>query len=134
MEPFIPEGLKRNPRRRILVVNDDLDVTEILVRTLEESGFAAWAVNHPLEEASRRAIEIAPDLVIVDFDMPKLLGSELSMLLKRDPGLRDVPILFLSGMADADHRLIAHLSGAAAYLEKPIDPVKLVQKIRELLA
>jgi two-component system phosphate regulon response regulator PhoB len=120
------------PRKRILVVDDEPEVTEYIVRILENAGFDARYVNDPLK-AVDRAVEILPDLILLDFDMPKLLGPELSALLKRALKPRNVPIVFLSGMTDEDHRAIASLSGAVAYLDKPLDADKLIETIRSLL-
>ena len=117
---------------RILVVDDDETVADLVVRLLQEKGFHAWSVYDPTE-APQRAAEIRPDLVIVDFNMPKLIGPELAILLKSRAETAKAPILFLSGMIDEDHREIGKYSGGAAYLEKPVDPEKLISTIRGLL-
>jgi len=62
--------------------------------------------------------------------MPQLLGPEIALLLKNNAATRHVPIIFLSGMTDEDHRLIASMSGAGAYLEKPVDTRELMDAIR----
>ncbi|HVR86801.1 MAG TPA: response regulator [Planctomycetota bacterium] len=117
------------PRKRILVVDDEAAVTDLLVTLLEGQGFEAHAVNNPLR-ALKRANEVRPDLIILDFFMSQLLGPEVSQQLKGNPATREVPVIFLSGLADEDHRLIAAMSGAVAYLEKPVDHQKLLEVIR----
>jgi twitching motility two-component system response regulator PilG len=122
----------RKPRKRILVVDDESAITDILVELLNGHGFEAHAVNNPLR-ALDRALEVRPDLIILDFFMPKLLGPEVSQLLKSSPATRPIPVIFLSGMTDEDHRLIAEMSGGAAYLEKPVVPQQLMAAIRAQL-
>lgn len=118
--------------KRILIVDDDKDVTDFLIRSLRERGFQVSTLNDPVQAAAR-AEEFRPHLIILDFDMPRILGSELAVLLKSGSGTKNVPILFLSGMTDPDHHEIAAYSGAAAYLDKPIDQVRLLETIRKLL-
>jgi CheY-like chemotaxis protein len=120
------------PRRRIFVVDDDPEVTELLTRLLDENGFEALGINDP-RKVHGQALSLRPDLIIVDFDMRKLSGPELAAMLKANPVTRPIPILFLSGMADEDHRLIAKSSGAAGYLDKPVDVARLIQTIEGLL-
>lgn len=119
-------------KKRILLVDDDPDVTAILSRILIDNGFEVWSVNRP-NETLKRAREVRPDLIVLDFDMPPLLGTELALLLKGDPTTAKIPIIFLSGMADEDHRVIGESSGAAAYLSKPVPSETLIQTINSVL-
>jgi two-component system phosphate regulon response regulator PhoB len=118
--------------KRILIVDDEPQITEYLVHLLASSGFQAWAVNNPLK-ALAFADEIRPDLIIMDFVMPMLLGPELALLLKRNASTRNTPVIFLSGMSDQDHRLIASISGGVAYLDKPVSSEKLFGTISHVL-
>jgi putative two-component system response regulator len=72
-------------------------------------------------------------LVILDFDMPNLTGAELAVLLRNTPEAREIPIIFLSGISGDDCHAIAALSGAEAYLHKPVEVTSLLKTIRELL-
>ncbi len=132
MNVSLENAAKTGSRKRILVVDDEPEVTDVLIRILKGNGFEAWAANNPLETLER-AKAIRPDLILLDFDMPKLLGPEVSVVLKSSSETRDIPIVFLSGMTDEDHHAIGALSGAAAYLAKPIDQVKLIETIRAVL-
>jgi twitching motility two-component system response regulator PilH len=120
-------------RKRILVIDDEEEVAEVVIRILEQNGFSASAVTDPLH-APQRAAEFRPDLIILDFNMPKLVGPELAVLLKSRSETKNTPVIFLSGMTDEDHQELGRFSGASAYLEKPIDPVRLLETIRSLLA
>jgi DNA-binding response OmpR family regulator len=119
-------------RKRILVVDDEPEVAELVVQILETSGFEAWAIDDPLTVV-QRAEELRPDLVILDFDMPKILGSDLAVRLKSKAETRGIPIIFLSGMTDEDHQTIAAMSGGEAYIEKPVQKAKLLETIRTIL-
>jgi len=118
--------------KRILVVDDEVSITDLVVRVLEGHGFEAWAVNNPLR-ALDQAVKLKPDLIIVDFIMPQIVGSELCLLIKANPSLRKAPVVFLSGSSEEDHRTLAKISGGAAYLQKPIEGADLVATVcREL--
>jgi formate hydrogenlyase transcriptional activator len=121
----------RSPRKRILAVDDDPAVTELLVELLNGHGYEAHPVNKPLK-VLERALELRPDLIILDFVMPQLLGPEVAQLLKANPATRSIPVIFLSGMTDEDHRMIAALSGGSGYLEKPVDHQELLETIRDI--
>jgi len=121
------------PRQRILVVDDEEDVAQVVIQILEKNGYAATGVTDPLD-APQRAAEYKPDLVILDFNMPRLVGPELAVLLKSRPETRNTPVIFLSGMTDEDHKDLGKFAGAAAYLEKPVDALRLLETIRTLLS
>lgn len=117
---------------RVLVIDDEPEITTIVVKVLESHGFHALGHNDPVE-----VIEIAskflPDLILLDFDMTKLSGPEAAIALKSHTTTEKIPIIFLSGLTDEDHRLIATVSGAIGYLIKPIDEAILLKTIREAL-
>jgi CheY-like chemotaxis protein len=84
--------------KRILLVDDDPLVTRLLKLNLERTGryrvrIEAWGAN-----ALRAAREFRPDLVILDYVMPDLDGLEVARRLKFDPGLRGLPIVFLTAL------------------------------------
>lgn len=126
------QGSGRPPAGRVLVVDDERDVADLVVRILRQDGFETVSTQDS-SKVSALAREFRPDLVVLDFCMPKLLGPEVALLLKRDPDTRDIPILFVSGMSDDDHRLIGAASGGSGYLEKPFDGPELLQAVRGLL-
>ena len=122
------------PRLRncIVAVDEDVASVQILAQFLEREGFVAHVVTDPLT-ALDKAMEVKPDLIILEFFMPKLLGSELAIILKSDPHLSATPLVFLSAMADRDHRTIGEMSGAAAYVKKPFQESEMLGVIRRLL-
>jgi DNA-binding response OmpR family regulator len=119
-------------RKRILVVDDEPAVSAVVVQMLKRNGFDGWAINDPLEVPQRSA-EIRPDLIILDYEMPTLQGPELSVLLKSREETSKIPVIFLSGMTDDDSHTAASFSGAAVYLDKPVNERKLIAVIRRLV-
>ena len=124
---------KTEEAKRILIVDDDPDAAAFLTRLLESRGYRTWTLNDPLE-AVAACSTVKPHLVILDFDMPGLLGSELCVQLKSTGGLARIPVVFVSGMTGESFREIASFTGAVAYLDKPVDSAKLLETVGTLTA
>lgn len=108
--------------RRILVLDDDSDIRDLLRALLERAGFS-------VEEAAdgkaglRAFYATSPDLVLLDVSMPGLDGFEVAELVRGHRKTRHLPLMFLTGEAGNDAR--ARKLGAIACLAKPFDPVAL---------
>ena len=74
-----------------------------------------------------------PDLLLLDAQMPEMDGFELASMLKADPITATIPIIMVSANEGRGARLIGLESGAEDYMTKPVDPVELIAKIRNLL-
>ena len=81
--------------QRILVVDDEPDVTELLKYNLEQAGYRCQELNDPLLFVSA-ARDFQPDLMILDIMMAELSGLQLCRIARADPLLKDVPIIFLT--------------------------------------
>jgi len=83
--------------------------------------------------SGERAVEIAarerPDAVLLDIMMPDLDGPDVCRRIKAQPGLADVPVIFVTGSADADARALCQAAGGAALLSKPVDPQALLAAV-----
>jgi two-component system cell cycle response regulator DivK len=104
---------------RILVVDDDADVRETVVELLQLQGYDV------LEAASGdEGVEVArgarPHLILMDFNMPKLLGPEAVALLRQDAATRKIPVVALTGSAGVAAKDLIN-AGCIAYIPKPID-------------
>ena len=118
--------------RRIVVVDDLKENRYLLQKLLEGYNFTVETASNGIE-----ALEIArkkpPDIIITDSLMPKMDGFQLCRELKRDEGLKDVPVLFYSATyTDEKSRKLALNIGAVDYITKPQEPdvfVKIVNKI-----
>jgi DNA-binding response OmpR family regulator len=116
---------------KILIVDDDVTMTELLKTLLKMEGHAPTSVND-----STKAMEIAgavdPDLITLDLMMPGLSGFELCELLHQDARFAAVPIIIVSARDDAASKIKARQAGAEDYVTKPFDADELMQKIKEL--
>jgi two-component system, OmpR family, response regulator MprA len=114
---------------RILVVEDDQDIAEVLRRTLRQEGHEVRSANDG-EEALTAAAEFMPDLVILDLGLPKLDGVEVLRRLRADD---DVPVLILTARTDLDDRVEGLDTGADDYLVKPFERQELLARMRALM-
>ena len=103
----------------VLIVEDDRDGRLMLVEWLQQAGFRVAQAHNGLQ-AFERAVELTPDVVVTDLNIPGIDGFELTRRLKQDPRTRDVPVLAVTGYAAfaADPNR-AHRAGCDAVLEKP---------------
>jgi len=103
---------------RIMVVDDAPDILTMLSQMLEEHGCEVLALPNgtlALHEAER----YAPDLLLLDINMPELDGYQVCGLLKQNPDLKDIPIIFLSGLNSTDAKVKAFDAGGVDYITKP---------------
>ena len=121
------------PAERVLIVDDDRVIQELLRVNLELEGYEVATASDGVEGLARFE-EFRPRLVLLDIMMPKLDGWQVARRLTASEAGRDVPIVVLSARAqDADVERGSEI-GVAAYVTKPFDPIRLLDMIRELLA
>jgi CheY-like chemotaxis protein len=118
--------------KRVLVVDDDRVIQQLLEVNLELEGYEVVATAADGKEALQKIAELKPDLVILDIMMPKMDGLEVCRRLRADPDLAGIPVILLSARAqDMDIREGLEI-GASAYLTKPFDPVELLDVVGRL--
>lgn len=117
---------------RIIVVDDEPSVGDAVRDLLEPDGYRVDAMPDP-ESALPALLRSAPDLVILDVNMPGMSGWELCSLLRRQSATRAVPVLFLTGRQDLRDRITAMQVGGSDYLAKPFGADDLRRKVRALL-
>lgn len=118
---------------KILVVDDEINITQILEFSLGAEGYEViTALNG--EEAIDKARREQPDLIILDIMMPKIDGYEACRILKANPLTKSIPVVLLTAKGrDIDKRL-GYEVGATDYIVKPFSPNKLIGRIHELLS
>jgi CheY-like chemotaxis protein len=116
--------------KTILVVEDDSDMRALIRRTLLNDGYVVRAAANG-HEAALACERDVPDLIISDVHMPRMSGFEMIEILKSDPALKDVPVVFLS--ADAEGMERGNKLGAVAYLTKPLRMDHLLVSVAEHL-
>ena len=120
--------------KRVLVVDDDRVIQQLLQVNLELEGYDVVATASDGKEALEKIAELKPDLVILDIMMPKMDGLEVCRHLKADASTARIPVILLSARAqDLDIREGLDI-GANAYLTKPFDPVELLEVVGRLLS
>lgn len=117
-------------RSKILLVDDEPDITANLAPFLERAGFSVATGADGLE-ALRQVEQFSPDLVVLDVLMPSLDGRETLRRLRQKGDW--TPVILLTQVGDAVERAMALEEGADDYLNKPFDPYELVARIRAVL-
>lgn len=121
------------PRKTILVVEDEPDAAELVEYNLKGAGYRV-AIANDGAEALRKARSAKPDLVILDLMLPELDGVQVCKLLRQDPLTKGIPILMLTAKAAEVDRILGLELGANDYVTKPFSPRELVLRVRNLLA
>ncbi len=120
-------------RGRVLIVDDDRRILDLLVDLLELEGYEVAAAMDGAEGANL-AHSFAPDVVISDVVMPVVGGLELCRRLKQDPRTASVPVLLISGIRKADEAGMEGLyAGADDYLDLPFRNEELLVKVARLV-
>lgn len=119
-------------RHRILIVEDEPDIVEVLRYNLEREGFqveAAERGDSALEVIRKRP----PDLILLDLMLPGLDGLELTRVLKRDPRLAQIPLVMLTAKGEELDRIVGLELGADDYIPKPFSPREVGLRIKAVL-
>lgn len=119
-------------REKILIVDDDPDVLDVLKITLEDEGYEVIEA-HDGEEALNIIKGNLPDLLITDFSMPKIKGDRLCSILKEDILVQHMPIIMLTGKGEVTDKVHGINAGADDYLVKPFEPQELVARVKMVL-
>jgi DNA-binding response OmpR family regulator len=116
---------------KILVVDDDVTVTQLLKMLLSMEGHQPAILND-----STKVLEMLntldPDLITLDLMMPDLSGFDLCEILHQDPKFTNIPVLIISARDDQESMERAYQAGAKGYITKPFGIDTLNQKIKEL--
>ncbi len=124
---------KGGGHKQVMIVDDDLDALALMERILVDDGFELIKVSNATE-VGLKAIQHAPDLILLDFLMPEINGFEVCKALRMNETTRRIPIMAVTCL-DKEHdieRIFA--SGADDYLAKPFKVDQLLVKVRELLS
>ena len=117
---------------RILIVDDEPDLVRLLDYNLRQAGYETVTASSG-EAALSAARAKRPDLVILDLMLPDLSGTEVCRQLKREPGLKDVPILMLTAKSEEVDRVVGFELGADDYVTKPFSVRELILRVKAVL-
>ncbi len=132
-ENNIPTDALESGKRKVLVVDDDKDLVELLVDVLERDGrFETRSVNNGFD-AGMMVREYKPDLIILDVMLPDINGKDVCVRVRGDNSLQAVKIVCVSGIVEEDKIEELHRAGANEFLAKPFETEKLIETICRLL-
>src|SRR5438046_3817473 len=117
---------------RILIVEDDPDISELVAHYLGKAGFATDRIASGRDAVTAIAAK-PPDLVILDLMLPQVDGLEICRVVRSDKKTAAVPIIMLTARAEESERIVGLEMGADDYLAKPFSPGELVARVRALL-
>ena len=117
---------------RVLVVDDESDVTELLQYRLEQEGYRVATLNDPLGFVVK-VREFEPDLMLLDVMMPELSGIQLCRIVRADPSMKNIPVIFLSARGEVEDRIKGLEAGAEDYVSKPFNTNELMLRISKML-
>ena len=122
-----------NPEKiKILLVDDEPDILEIITYSLENAGYKIYTATNGIE-AVEKASKIEPDLIILDVMMPKMDGIEACEIIRNNPKTKNILITFLSARGEDYSQIAGFNAGADDYITKPIKPKILLSKVKSLL-
>jgi DNA-binding response OmpR family regulator len=120
------------PRPLILVADDDADIRELVALRLERASYRVETAKDGLE-ALERAVELVPDLVVLDVGMPGQDGFETSRRLRADPRTAHIPIVFLTARTRESDIVTGYARGGDGYVTKPFAPHELLARVDALI-
>ena len=126
------DGVMTDPPR-VLVVDDDRDIRDLVTFKLEQAGYEVRQAEDGLQ-ALEAVREWSPDLVVLDVMMPGLSGVDVTRELRADPATAATPVILLTAKAQEADVETGFVSGADDYVVKPFSPRELVSRVQAVLA
>ncbi len=117
---------------KILIVEDERDIVDLLRYNLQEAGFETDAVGNGAD-ALHRAVENPPDLILLDLMLPEVDGLIVCRLLKNDPRTKNIPIVMVTAKTEERDRVTGLELGADDYITKPFSPREVVLRVSAVL-
>jgi two-component system response regulator RpaA len=117
---------------RLLLIDDDPVISEMITLNLESAGYQ---VSHAADgvKGQAMAIQTQPDLIVLDLMLPRVDGVTLCQRLRRDERTRDIPILMLTAVGQTQKKVEGFNAGADDYLTKPFELEEMLARVRALL-
>ncbi|MDR2643200.1 MAG: response regulator [Planctomycetaceae bacterium] len=129
----IPTDALESGKRKVLVVDDDVEFVELICTVLEGDGrFETRSVNNGFD-AGMMVREYRPDLIVLDVMLPDINGKEVCIRVRNDNSLEDVKIICISGMVESDKIAELMAAGADDFLQKPFETEKLIERLCVLM-
>src|SRR3984957_5365999 len=129
----IPTDALESGKRKVLLVDDDAELVELMTKVLEEEGRFGVRIANNGFDAGMMVKEYRPDLIVLDVMLPDINGREVCHRVRAGPNMEDVRIICISGMIEEDKIQELRLSGADDFLHKPFDIDELMRRVCRLL-
>src|SRR5262245_34972710 len=128
-----PADGARGARARVLVVEDERDIADLIKHTLERGGDIDAEIATSGDAALKAALAETPDLVLLDLNLPGLSGLEVCRLLRARPATKHVTIIMLTARTSESDRVVGLDLGADDYITKPFSTRELAARVRAAL-
>jgi excisionase family DNA binding protein len=125
----IPTDALESGKRKVLLVDDDNEVVEMIIKFLDDDGRFEVRMAGNGFDAGMMVKEYRPDLIILDVNLPDINGKEVCQRVRADNSLEDVRILCISGMVEEDKVQELKLAGADDFLPKPFEIEELIDRM-----
>ena len=116
-------------KKKILVVDDQPDLLEVLREQFKDEGFAIATATNGVD-AIRKARSLVPDLILLDVVLPELDGFAVCEIIRNDPATKEIPVIMFTGLPGQLTRCAGVESGATDFVSTPINPADVVSKIK----
>ena len=129
----IPTDALESGRRKVLLVDDDTELVEVMTKFLEEDGRFEVKIATTGFDAGMLVKEYRPDLLVLDVMLPDINGKEVCQRVRADNTMEEVRILCISGMIEDDKIQDLKLAGADDFLHKPFEIEELIERMCKML-
>jgi len=129
----IPTDALESGRRKVLLVDDDVELVEVMTKFLEEDGRFEVKIATTGFDAGMLVKEYRPDMLVLDVMLPDINGKEVCQRVRADSTMEEVRILCISGMIEDDKIQDLRLAGADDFMHKPFDAEQLIDRMCKML-
>ena len=127
-------------QKKVLVIDDEPDVLTYITSILKNNGYLYVTAKDGIEGMAKAKVE-KPDIITLDLLMPERTGIKLYRELKKDEGLKDIPVIMVTGIASEAHQFAdfkkfiyeRKISSPEGYIEKPFKAEELIAKVKQIL-
>ncbi|MEW6041357.1 MAG: response regulator, partial [Elusimicrobiota bacterium] len=116
-------------KRKVLVIDDEVDIAKLVVEILTDEGFTAEAV-HTGEEGLKKVREWLPDLILLDWQLPDTEGVDVCRIIKNDAEIAYIPVIMLTSLGSESHKIRGLEAGADDYVTKPFSAGELLARVK----
>ncbi len=116
----------------VLVIEDDPAIRDMLIWLLTDEGYVVVALGDCLRALTYLRANRAPDLILLDYNLPRMCGADFIRAVRRDRRARDVPVMIMSASLEAER--VARKLDVAAFLPKPFEAERLIALVRQHIA